>query len=152
MKNSTLAGEGVSGVVDHALVHRARDHRRVAAVQAAVYGPVQGLEHVPGVIGIESAAIGGSSQRDRIDPEGAARRRDRRRLVADLAQFEWETEARGPFLQQGRVGDHDQGRRPGLLCDLYAQIGADTGGLAGGDRDRARRHLQFRLSSSRSSM
>ena len=143
-----MAGEGRSGIVDDALVHRRGHDRGVAAGACAVDGFVEHGEHMRGIAHIE--------------PAGHDRRLDHDVMDGHALRAEHLARAhamRGAFEHRART-DHDEFVRIGALGNPLRErrrgdLGPDAGRLTGGDRN-GRFHAracaaQFAAASRRSS-
>ncbi|MOA22109.1 hypothetical protein D3C78_1426490 [compost metagenome] len=127
-----VSGEGDTGLVDHALVHRGGDHPGEVAVDAAVAGAQQGLQHVAGVARVELAGDHCCGQRRVPHVQTAGRRRSvRPGAGAYRQQGDVQTQQRGAFGQQLTAGDRHQGMRLCRAGQQQAQVGTDAGRLAG---------------------
>src|SRR3954468_15646585 len=101
-----MAGERDAGVVDHALLHRRRDHGGVFAFHAAADRAIENRKHVARVRRIELAGRYGTRERHVLD----ARRALEKRAIADDDNV-------------------------GLRREAHAELWTDAGGLAGSKCD-----------------
>ncbi|MOA16755.1 hypothetical protein D3C78_1369850 [compost metagenome] len=133
-----VAGEGDSALVDHALVHRRGDHSGEVAVQAALAGAGEGFQHIAGIRRVQLAALHRSGQWC-IPHVQAAGLRGLLWPVArsDRQQADRQAQQCGALGQQRLAGDGHQRVRLRLAGQQQAQVGADAGGLAGGQREKS---------------
>ena len=145
-----MAGEGNTGIVDHPLVHRRRDHRGKFSTPATGQSPVEQGQHIRRIGGVKAAWPGYGRQGQVQHVESAWLRRQRRIPVAQTAG---QVQRRGPFRKQLTVRQyHDacaKARRARVIEETQADIGADTRRIPG--RDGNRRQQAAQRSSSRSS-
>ena len=92
-----MAGKGDAGIVDDALVHRRRDHRRICATDAAVERRIENIQDVTRVGGVEPAGDHRRAQRHVTDVQSRA-------IDAQLAST---------ILQQGAIADDHEACRHG---------------------------------------
>jgi hypothetical protein len=104
-----VAGEHDAGVVDHALLHRRGHHGVVLAREAAVDRAIEDFEDVAAVGRIERARGARATQRDVLYV--------------------------GEILEQLPIAQGDQPRIESFAREQVAQLRADAGRLAGGERD-----------------
>src|SRR6185436_9183777 len=119
-------------IVDHALLHRRRDHGRELAAPRAVDGEIEQRQHVARIGRIEPTGDAGRAQRHVEHPQGTRSGR-----VGGFVGSERQLEAQQlrPLGEQRAVADDDQLRGKVLLGEREAEIRSDAGGFSRGDRD-----------------
>src|SRR5690606_18016319 len=131
-----MAGEGVSRLVDDALVYGARDHRIDLTGDTGVYGYPQGLQHIVSVILFQLACVRRRPQPDGNDVQRVGRVGSGRRVGLKRNQRQRQPQLVGALAEQLRIcNDHMLGVWRVLLRQHDADVGPDAGGLAGSDGD-----------------
>ncbi len=132
-----VSGERDAGVVNDALVHGCGDHRGKMPGQAAVGGRFERLQHVGGIRRIKLPRRHRGPQRQVKDCHCARREGVAARCVR-WQRMPCQTQLPRALREQAGVRDHDEFFGLRLLREQHAQVGPDTGGLAGGDGDHGR--------------
>ena len=132
-KEFGVAGEGLAGLVDHALVHRAGDQGAEDVVATAEGGTAQGFEDVAGIGRIGMPRFGRREQGDGDHRQFAGAVFGA--IAIEVGEPDGQAELPRPGREQLGIGDGHQRGRPFPGGDPQEQIGAHAGRFAGGDGD-----------------
>ena len=131
-----VAGEGNAGVIDETVMHRRRDDGIEFMRESTVDRTIKDPEHEACVPHVELAGDAGRCERMVLDREAAG---DMRRMFARVinAQGNLRTHRLCALFQERAIGESYKLAVKRLRGDCEAQLRADPGRLACGERDSA---------------